>query len=87
MKSNQTEKKLPVPDLPNKLTAEVAWQGVPLTLEVDPDSPKEAPMFLTKSIAASATGSKMARSTPSVWASATIRTVTERSQGIPPLFA
>ena len=48
MKSNQTEKKLPVPDLPNKPTVEVAWQGVPLTLEVDPDSPKEAPMLFDR---------------------------------------
>ena len=39
MKSNKTEKKFPAPEFPDKPTMEVAWQGVPLTWEVDPDSP------------------------------------------------
>lgn len=31
-----------------KPTMEVAWQGVPLTWEIDPDSPKDAPMLFDR---------------------------------------
>lgn len=48
MKSNKTEKKFPAPEFPDKPTMEVAWQGVPLTWEVDPDSPKESPMLFDR---------------------------------------
>ncbi|MEY8389473.1 hypothetical protein AALC17_19765 [Oscillospiraceae bacterium 38-13] len=74
MKSNKTEKKFPAPEFPDKPTMEVAWQGVPLTWGVNPDSPKESPMLFDLSIAASATGSKMERSTPSAWASTATQT-------------
>ena len=48
MKSNKTEKKFPAPEFPDKPTMEVAWQGVPLTWEVNPDSPKESPMLFDR---------------------------------------
>lgn len=48
MKSNKIEKKFPAPEFPDKPTMEVAWQGVPLTWEVDHDSPKEAPMVFDR---------------------------------------
>lgn len=45
MKTEETKKYATDFEQYGKPTVEVAWQGVPLTWEVDPDSPKDAPML------------------------------------------
>lgn len=44
MKTEETKKAVDF-ELYGKPTVEVAWQGIPLTWEVDPDSPKDSPML------------------------------------------
>lgn len=46
MKSEQT--KHTAPKLTDRPKVEKAWQGVPLTFEIDPDSPKDAPMLFDR---------------------------------------
>ena len=45
MKTEETKKYATDIEEYGKPTVEVAWQGIPLTWEVDPDSPRDAPIL------------------------------------------
>lgn len=48
MKFIKTKTDQPAREASDKPTVEAVWQGVPLTWEVDPDSPKDAPMLFDR---------------------------------------
>ena len=44
MKTNETEAEIFAPKPPDKPTVELAFQGIPLTCDVDPDGPHDTPI-------------------------------------------